>query len=183
MSQSHAPTPLSDEITNLLKGVKLLALDVDGTLTDGRVIYVGDTETQCFDVQDGQGLVWLRRAGVKLAWITGRGSQPTKRRASELGVEFLVANCKDKRASLRAIQEELGIEAAQTLSMGDDLPDLALARESGCFAAPANARAEVLEAAAIVTKAAGGSGAVREVCELILRAKGQWQAIRSAAAR
>lgn len=146
-------------------------LDVDGTLTDGRVIYVGDTESQAFDVHDGQGLVWLRRAGVKLAWISGRGSQPTRRRASELGVEFVELQCKDKTEALRAIQAKLEIDSSRTISMGDDLPDLQLAKESGFFAAPANARPEVKAAAQHVTATAGGQGAVREVCDLILRAK------------
>ena len=162
---------------------RLFVLDVDGTLTTGAVVFVGDTESQSFDVHDGQGLVWLRRSGVQLAWISGRGSQPTRRRASELGVEHLVLKCKDKSASLREIQSQLGLSAEQTVSMGDDLPDLALAELSGFFAAPSNARPEVLERADLVTRSPGGKGAVREVCEVILRAKGGWQSIHSAAGR
>lgn len=175
--------PLSDEARERLDRIKLFALDVDGTLTDGKVVYVGGEEQQSFDVRDGQGLVWVRRAGVKLAWITGRGCEATRRRAQELGVEFVVLQCKGKRAALAAIQAELGIDASETLAMGDDLPDLALANEAGVFAVPADARADVRERADVVTQNRGGEGAVREICELFLRAKGQWQAIRSSAGR
>lgn len=174
---------LSAEHQERLSKIKLFAMDVDGTLTRGEVVYVGQEESQSFDVVDGQGLVWLRRDGVKLAWITGRGCAATRKRAEELGVEFIVLQCKNKRAALVAIQEELGLTEEQTLSMGDDLPDLALASGSGFFAAPANARPEVLERADYITQASGGQGAVREVCELYLRARGQWQALQSAAGR
>ena len=174
---------LTPEQQERLARIKLFALDVDGTLTNGQVVYVGKEESQAFDVLDGQGLVWMRRDGVKLAWITGRGCAATSQRAEELGVEFAVLKCKNKRAALVAIQEELGLTEAETLSMGDDLPDLALGNGSGFFAAPANARPEVKQRADYVTNARGGDGAVREVCELYLRARGQWQALQSAAWR
>lgn len=180
---SSSQVPISSETSKRLERIRLFALDVDGTLTNGQVVYVGSEESQTFDVLDGQGLVWLRRAGVKLAWITGRGCEATRKRAEELGVVFVVLRCKNKRAALLSIQEELGLGAEQTLSMGDDLPDLALAAESGVFAAPANARPEVLERADIVTSLRGGEGAVREVCELFLQARNQWQAIVSVAGR
>lgn len=158
-------------------------MDVDGTLTNGQVTYVGTEESQSFDVIDGQGLVWLRKAGIKLAWITGRGCAATSRRAEELQIDYKVLKCRDKYAALQEIQAELGISQEQTLSMGDDLPDLALAKGSGFFCAPAQAQPEVLKRADYVTRLAAGSGAVREVCELYLRASGQWQAIEGASAR
>lgn len=166
-----------------LASIKLFAMDVDGTLTNGQVTYVGSEESQSFDVIDGQGLVWLRKAGIKLAWITGRGCGATSRRADELKIDFTVLKCKDKYAALQAIQTELGISQEETLSMGDDLPDLALAKASGFFCAPGQARPELLSRADYVTEHVAGSGAVREVCELILRATGQWQAIENPSAR
>lgn len=171
---------LDPEARERLARVGLFVLDVDGTLTDGKVVYVGQQERQAFCVHDGQGLAWLRKAGVRLAWITGRGGEPTERRAQELGVEFLEVRCKDKAAALAHIQAELGLDASQTLAMGDDLPDLALAAGSGYFAAPANARPEVRARADYVAAASSGAGAVREVCELCLRAKGVWDSIAGA---
>lgn len=180
MSEQHPS--LSAEAAERLARIELFALDVDGTLTDGRVVYVGAEESQAFCVRDGQGLVWLRRAGVMLAWISGRGCEPTQRRAEELAVDLVELRCEDKRATLARIQGRLGIGPDQTLAMGDDLPDLALAAGATFFAAPADARAEVRARADYVTAAPAGAGAVREVCELCLRAKGAWGAIEDAAA-
>ena len=157
-----------------LARVRLVALDVDGVLTDGRVIYVGDEEAQAFDVQDGQGLAWLRRAGVHVAWITGRGCEATERRGRELGVVELHVGVRDKFATLSEVQARLGVGADETLAMGDDVPDLGLARGAGIFIAPATARPEVRARAAVVTDASGGRGAVREACEAVLRARGAW---------
>ena len=95
MSQDESPTQA--ELERRLSQVRLFALDVDGTLTDGGVVYLGGEELQRFCVRDGQGLVWLRRAGVELAWISGRGCEATRRRAEELGVQHLVLRCGDKR--------------------------------------------------------------------------------------
>jgi len=173
------PDPLDsidDEVRFLLAGVRLVALDVDGVLTDGRVIYAGAEEEQHFDVRDGQGLVWLRRAEIEVAWISGRGCAATERRAQELDVR-LYAGSGTKRQRLAALQSELGIEPEHTLAMGDDLPDLGLAACAGLFCAPADARREVQARARLVTRACGGRGAVREVCEAILAAKGLWRGI------
>jgi 3-deoxy-D-manno-octulosonate 8-phosphate phosphatase (KDO 8-P phosphatase) len=157
-----------------LARVRLVALDVDGVLTDGRIVYVGDAEAQAFDVHDGQGLAWLRRAGVEVAWITGRGSAATRARAQGLGVVELHVRVPDKHAVLVDVQRRLGITRAETLAMGDDVPDLGLARAASLFVAPANARSEVRERADVVCAAAGGRGAVREACEALLRARGAW---------
>lgn len=177
---------LSDLTTaqrDALARAQLLALDVDGTLTDGRVVYVGETELQSFCVRDGQGLVWLRRAGVKLAWISGRGCEATERRARELGVEFVHLRCKDKTAALAGVQAELGIGPSETLAMGDDLPDLALAKGASFLATPADGQAELRARADLVTSAPAGQGAVRELCELCLAAKGLWEDLIDSAAR
>jgi len=154
---------------------RLLALDVDGVLTDGRVVYVGpELELQSFCVQDGQGLVWLARAGVTVAWITGRGSAPTKRRAGELGVTEVHMQAGPKDLVLAEIQERLQIPPAETVAMGDDLPDLGLAARAAVFVAPANARADIRERADLVTAASGGAGAVRELVEQMLVARDAW---------
>ncbi len=161
-----------------LAQVRLVALDVDGTLTDGRIIYPGlQSEIQRFDVRDGQGLRWLADAGVTVAWITGRGCEATKRRAEELGVQELITRSGPKREALSTLQERLGISRSETASMGDDLPDLGLAAASGFFAAPSDACEAVRDAARLVTTAGGGRGAVRELCEAILRAKGLFEAL------
>ena len=163
-----------------LATVRLLALDVDGTLTDGRVVHSDAGELQAFDVHDGQGLVWLRRAEIEVAWISGRGCAATRTRAGELGIRELHLAAGPKAEVLREIQERLSIGVDQTASMGDDQPDLGLAARSAFFAAPANARPEVRAAADLTTVAAGGAGAVRELVEAILSAQGRWPGIADA---
>lgn len=165
--------PLSPELDAVLAGIRLLALDVDGVLTDGRVVYGEDGELQAFDVKDGLGLTWLRERDVGVAWISGRGCGATRRRARELGVRELHLGVGRKDAVLAEIQERLGIPREATAAMGDDLPDLALAGRAALFCAPADAVAAVRERAQLVTEARGGRGAVRELCEHLLRARGE----------
>lgn len=167
---------IDPELVRRLAAVRLAAFDVDGTLTSGQVVYIGDQELQSYCVYDGQGLAWLRKAGVTLAWITGRGCASTERRAKELGVEHLHMRSGPKESVLRDVQQRAGIGPDATLAMGDDLPDLAMARAAGLFVAPASARLEVQEAADFVTGAEAGSGAVRELAELLLAARGLWDA-------
>lgn len=157
-----------------LARARLLVLDVDGVLTDGRVTYAGETELQSFCVYDGASFRWLREAGMEIAWITGRGSDATRRRARELGVDELHMRARPKAGVLADVQARLGISPEETVAMGDDLHDLDLAAGAAVFACPANARAEVRVRAEIVTVASGGGGAVRELAETILRAKGLW---------
>ncbi|MFN0243316.1 MAG: KdsC family phosphatase [Planctomycetota bacterium] len=169
-----------------LRGARLLALDVDGVLTDGRVVYSAygpPDELQHFDVQDGIALRWLIEAGVVVTWITGRGCLATTFRARELGVEECHTKVVSKRATLRAIQERLSIGVAETVAMGDDLPDLGLRAQAGVFVAPANARDEIKARADWTVTARGGAGAVRELAEAILRARGRWDSIVEAAER
>jgi len=158
-----------------LRRARLLALDVDGTLTDGRIVYDDQGgELQSFCVQDGHGLVMVRKAGVQLAWITGRGCAATERRARELQVVELVCRSGPKGAVLSALQERLGIEPDATVAMGDDVTDLELALHAGFFAAPATARPEVRERADYVCAARAGDGAVRELTDHLLRALGRF---------
>jgi len=170
-----------EEVAVALARTRLVALDVDGCLTDGRVMHGPGGETQSFCVYDGQGLKFLRAEGVTVCLITGRGSPATRVRAAELGITELFTQVVSKEEVLRSVQERLGIGVEETVAMGDDLPDLALARAAAVFAAPENARVEVRRRADLVTRAAGGRGAVRELCEEILRAKGRWDAILAAA--
>lgn len=174
-SESHRELSTRN-LERALAEARLLALDVDGTLTNGCVAYAGIEELAVFHVHDGQGLVWLREAGVQVAWISGRGSRAVERRAKELGVRELHLGVTDKGRVLTEIQQRLDIAPEHTLAMGDDLSDLALARRAVVFVAPANARPEVKPRAQLVTQAAGGAGAVRELVERILSARGLWKA-------
>ncbi len=169
-----------------LARTRLLVLDVDGVLTDGRVVYGAygpADETPRFNVQDGLGLRWLVQAGITIAWVTGRGCVATMHRARELGVEEVHQKVVHKSEVVRAMQARRSIAASETVAMGDDLPDLGLRAAAGYFVAPSNARDEIKSVADLVTQRAGGDGAVRELCEHILRAQGRWQAILDAARR
>ncbi|MDP6538021.1 MAG: phosphatase [Planctomycetota bacterium] len=168
---------LGDEQRATLARARLLVLDVDGTLTDGKVVYTAEHEEQRFCIRDGQGLAWLRAEGLVSAWITGRGCEATRRRAADCGVEHLFTRCGPKGPVLERLQAELGITPAETVAMGDDLPDLALAERAAFFAVPADAREALRERADLVCAARGGDGAVRELAEHILRARGRWAAI------
>ena len=168
--------PLSPELLRALAKIELVALDVDGVLTDGSIHYSsapdGPTvEHQVFHVHDGAGLVQLRRSGVAVVWITGRGCGATEHRARELDCE-LHAGVGPKQAKLEDVQRRLGIGREATLCMGDDLPDLGLAEAAQLFFVPRDARPELRERADHVTLACGGRGAVREVCDAILEARG-----------
>ncbi len=167
---------LSEQRT-ALEGIRLLALDVDGTLTDGAVRLGAGGEGQNFCVRDGQGLVYLRRAGVVVAWISGRGCAATRERAAGLGIEELHLKVGPKGEVLEEIQTRLGIAPQETFAMGDDIPDLALTRGARLFAAPADAVEEVRAAADWVSPARAGHGAVRQVCEVLLKARGAWDQI------
>lgn len=156
--------------------VSLLVLDVDGVLTDGRIIYdeFGD-ELKCFDVHDGAGLALWHRAGLKSAVITSRTSRLVKRRARELKVDFLAQGSPDKRAAFEQALKRLRMSPEQSCVVGDDLMELPLLRRAGLAVAVANAVEEVKASSHYVTQRAGGRGAVREVIEIILHAKGLWQ--------
>jgi 3-deoxy-D-manno-octulosonate 8-phosphate phosphatase (KDO 8-P phosphatase) len=173
MRADHHPEPQDEPYAR----ARLLALDVDGTLTDGRILHSADGDALAFDVRDGIALEWLAEAGVVVAWISGRASNATLARAKRLRIAEIHVGVADKRACLRDLQVRLSIGSADTIAMGDDLPDLALAARAATLVAPADARAEVRAAAHWVTASVGGRGAVRELAERMLRARGAWQAI------
>lgn len=170
-----------------LARARLLALDVDGVMTDGKVVYSGGSagiaETQSFDVQDGIALRWLSKSGFKIVWITGRGCDVTAHRARELKIDALEMQVESKREVLARLQERFGIGVDETVAMGDDLPDLGLRARAGFFAAPSNARPEIKDVSDLIVSRAGGDGAVRELAEVLLRARGRWQEWIDAAAR
>lgn len=177
LSPASPPQPWS----HALAGIRLVALDVDGVLTDGSVTYAGAVEVQRTNVQDGAAIVWLKRAGIEVAWITGRGSPATEARAKELGVLHLIQRSGPKDVALGFLQRTLRIAPDETLAMGDDLADLAMFEHAIVRVAPRNARPEVQARADLVTTASGGDGAVREMAEHVLRARGIWDGLVAAA--
>jgi len=171
---SEASTRPGEGLERRLARVRLAVFDVDGTLTDGAVTYLGGEEQQSFSARDGYALARLKTSEIAQVWITGRGSEPTRRRAKELGVTKLVLSAKDKAAALAEAQAELGVTAEETLVMGDDIQDLEMREGAGVFAAPSDAADEVVACADLVTDAPGGKGAAREVCQRLLAAQGAW---------
>ena len=159
--------------------VGLLVLDVDGVLTDGTFVLHGDAgEWKAFHASDGLGLRLLMDAGVKVAFLTGRDSPTVTRRGTELRVHAIVQGRRDKAEGLQELCAQFGVEAAHAAYMGDDLVDIPAMRAAGRGAAPADARPEAREAADWVAPSAGGHGAVRDLCEHILRGMGRWDAVR-----
>jgi 3-deoxy-D-manno-octulosonate 8-phosphate phosphatase (KDO 8-P phosphatase) len=154
---------------------RLLVLDVDGVLTDGVLVYgASGEEIKRFHVRDGLALQQARRAGVEVAIVSGRASAAVTRRMSELGVVEVYQGVGDKEALLRGLLARLGVSAAETAVMGDDLPDLPLMRMAGIAMAPVDAAPEVRQVADWVSRSAGGHGAVREAVEWLLRSRKAW---------
>ncbi|MCI5144145.1 MAG: 3-deoxy-D-manno-octulosonate 8-phosphate phosphatase [Candidatus Electrothrix sp. AR3] len=156
------------------KKVQLLLLDVDGVLTDGSLLYSLDGgESKRFHTQDGFGLRILQEAGIAVGLITARCSEVVQRRAKELKIEHIYTGCPDKGRIYSEILAQTGYRSEQTAFMGDDWLDLPVLLRVGCSFAPANAVPEVRQRVDYVTEQAGGFGAVREACELILEARGE----------
>ena len=159
-------------------GIKLLFLDVDGVLTDGRItLNEKGEEVKSFDVKDGFGLKLLMRDGIEVVIVTGRRSRVVAHRARELGIHEVYQGISDKRLVCRRLIEKRGLRKSQVGSVGDDLPDLAMFRESGLCITVADAAREVREEADFITSKRGGHGAVREICEWILKCRGCWPRI------
>lgn len=164
-------------LTQKLQQIKLFAMDVDGILSDGRIIYNSyDVETKAFYVQDGVGLKGLSDSGIILAIITGRSSPMVERRAKELGIVHVIQGKDDKFTQLNKLAMSLGLKMDECAYMGDDLPDLKAIKEAGVGMSVPNGCDEVRQAADFVTVKSGGQGAVREACELILKAQGRYEA-------
>ncbi len=159
-----------------LADIEMLAMDVDGVLTDGTLVINADgSESKFFNTLDGHGIRMWRRAGLKVALFSGRASEPTKRRAEQLQIEHVFQDCHDKLPVFEKFLKQLGIAPDKVAYIGDDVMDLPLIRYVGFGAAVANAVDEVKKYADYVTTRTGGNGAVREVIEYILKSAGRWQ--------
>ena len=167
---------ISKSLALRLKRVKLLLCDVDGVLTDGSVFVGGAAEFKRFNIQDGLGLVLWRRAGLKTGWVSARPSVATEQRARELNIDFLIQQT-DRRSKVAAVEQLLArtrLSWNEVCFVGDDIVDLGPLRRVGVAVAVANAVREAKAAAHLITRAAGGQGAVREVVERILKAQAKW---------
>lgn len=151
--------------------IRLFAMDVDGILTDGTVMIASDgVESKRFFIRDGLGLAWLRDRGLALAWISGRASEATARRAAELRIPHLIQGRHDKLEALSELAVRLGLELDQCVYMGDDLIDAPALRAAGIGVSVPDGTEEAIAAADWITRNPGGQGAVREVCDRLLRA-------------
>ncbi|MEO8132651.1 MAG: HAD hydrolase family protein [Betaproteobacteria bacterium] len=168
--------PVSDSIRARASAVRLLACDVDGVLTDGKLQFYqgsdGVLEGKSFSILDGFGVKLLQQTGVVVALITGRSSDIVARRALEMGVLHVAQGVSDKKAAWRDLLAELALAPEQSAYIGDDWPDLAVIRGCGLGITVPNAPELLRRHAHYVTSAAGGAGAVREACELIMTAQG-----------
>ncbi|MFO7713986.1 KdsC family phosphatase [Desulfosarcina sp.] len=163
-------------IDTRLKQISLILLDVDGVLTTGQVIYNdAGQETKVFNVRDGLGIRMLMEAGLQVGIVTGRRSMALVHRCRNLGIHLLKDGVRDKAAALESILKETGVTAAHTAFVGDDLPDLPIMRRVGVPMAVGDAHDQVKQVAVLTTRARGGCGAVREISERILKARGDWE--------
>jgi 3-deoxy-D-manno-octulosonate 8-phosphate phosphatase (KDO 8-P phosphatase) len=161
-----------DTLIERANDIRLLVLDVDGVLTDGRLYFSArGEELKCFHVRDGAGIVHLLRAGVQIAVISGRQSKAVERRMSELGVTWIRQGIEDKITALRELLDILALGPQAVASIGDDVADLPIFEVARLAIAPADAHASIKSRAHFITQAAGGLGAVREVCDLILESQ------------
>jgi 3-deoxy-D-manno-octulosonate 8-phosphate phosphatase (KDO 8-P phosphatase) len=163
------------EIIDRARRIKLLILDCDGVLTDGRIIMLpGSDETKAFDVKDGHGIVMAQRAGLRVAIISGRKSSVVQTRAKELGVSHLYEMAWVKTEPYEKVLAEEGLADEAVCYVGDDVVDIPLLRRAGLAVAVADAVDEAKQVSHLVTTRAGGRGAVREVIEFILKAQDKW---------
>ncbi|HEY7886553.1 MAG TPA: HAD family hydrolase [Cellvibrionaceae bacterium] len=168
---------MTDKIAQQAGTIKLLILDVDGVLTDGRLYFDNlGNEMKTFSTLDGHGIKLLQRAGVKVGIITGRTSDLVARRARDLGIELIIQGREDKWAALSEQLPELGIAPEHIACMGDDWPDLAIMTRVGLALSVPNAHPAVIERAHWVSQRQGGGGAVREACDMIMQAQNSYQA-------
>lgn len=176
-TQDHEQAAIPADLAARCATIELLAVDVDGVLTDGGIV-VDDrgVESKHFYVRDGLGFALWHRAGKRSAIISGRSAEVVNRRAAELKIHRVSQGINDKASALRALLEEFGLDAAQVCYVGDDLIDLPALGVVGLAACPADAVAEVRRAAHLTTRSTGGRGVVREVVEVVMKAQGLWHA-------
>lgn len=171
---------LNAEVRVRVERIKLLVLDVDGVMTDGRLIYHDDgTESKAFDVRDGHGIKMLKHAGIETVLVSGRSSPLVEKRAADLGIGEVVQGVRDKLPILENLLSERGLELEEVAFVGDDVVDLTVMNRVGFAVAVADASEYLFDTAHYVTLAPGGRGAVREVAELILGVQGLWAKVAS----
>ena len=180
--QAHIQFP--PDLLLKAQGIKVVFLDVDGVLTDGGLYFSDAGETiKRFNTLDGHGLKLLQKAGITPAVITGRDSLPLRVRLKALGIAHAHFGTEDKRPAAEQTLQALGLDWAQAAAMGDDWPDLPMMRRAAFSCAPANAHVEVAGMAHYVTRAGGGHGAVRELCDLLMVASGRYASLLEAYAQ
>ncbi|MFT5837636.1 MAG: 3-deoxy-D-manno-octulosonate 8-phosphate phosphatase (KDO 8-P phosphatase) [Flavobacteriales bacterium] len=173
--------PIDKLLLIKLKQIKLLACDVDGVFSDGR-IYMGQSgeELKAFHTRDGYGIKALQKIGVQVAVITGRKSNMVEQRMTALGVKHIYQGCEDKQSALQIIQNHLPVTVSETAAIGDDMPDLGMFQVSQCNVCVQDGHPILVKQAHYQTRTKGGYGAVRELCDLILLAYGQLDNIHGA---
>lgn len=172
---------INHEVQARARKIKLLLMDVDGTLTDGGVCLIatpgveGFSEMKVFDAKDGAGIKLASIMGIRTGFITGRKSQAVQQRADELSVDYVYLGQETKMAAFNECVKKAGVLEEEVAYLGDDLPDMPPARRAGLAVAVADAAAELKAACHYTTQAKGGKGAAREVVELILKSQGRWE--------
>lgn len=176
--RNDGPTSISDDLRRRASGIRLIAMDVDGVMTDGRILIDADgKETRAFDVKDGHGIRMGQQAKIEFAIVSGRRSALVEHRAAELDIAEIHQKIYDKIGCVKEIAARLGLGLDAVCFIGDDLIDLPAMRAVGLAVAPADAQAEARACAHHVTRRDGGRGAVREVIDLVLRASGHWDRV------
>lgn len=174
------PRPLTGERGQRAKILEWVLCDVDGVLTDGRLYFDGHGEAfKAFDVRDGLGMRSLQRAGIKVGLLSARSSAALERRAENLGLDLTLTGHADKDTGFDAFLERSGCDPARVAYVGDDLNDLVVLARCGLGCAPADAAEEVRTVADLVLSRKGGRGAVRELAEILLKTRGEWQRVLS----
>jgi 3-deoxy-D-manno-octulosonate 8-phosphate phosphatase (KDO 8-P phosphatase) len=167
---------MTPELSRLARRVRLALFDVDGVMTDGTLFIGKDGESfKPFNILDGLGLKLLRNSGVATGIITGRASAAVNARVAELAIDHCITGADNKVRAYTSLRQDLGLKDTEVCYMGDDLPDLPVLRQCGLAFCPPGAVAQIREQSHFITHSAGGKGAVREVCEIIMRAQGTWE--------
>ncbi|MFA6815558.1 MAG: HAD hydrolase family protein [Lentisphaeria bacterium] len=163
-------------LTDKLRKIRVVILDVDGTLTDNGVLYGFDNDTagKRYSTFDGLGIDCLRKGGLKVGLLTGRNDFANHRRARDCKFDFIKDTVPNKKIGFLELLDELDVDADECLYMGDDLNDLPAIRRAGVSVAPGNSAKEVKQAVTIIVESCGGHGAVREMAEILLKAQGKW---------
>lgn len=168
----------AESLAQKAAGIRLLLFDVDGVLTDGRILLHADgSESKAFSIRDGTGIVWAQRAGLATGLLSARHSAATTARAAQLGIRIVRQQAVDKLRMYRELLQDEGVSDGEVAFMGDDVLDLPVLSRVGLSAAPADAAPDVLARVNWVSSRVGGDGAARELIELLLRAQGKWDAL------